>query len=118
MKTLPFARRLIDNPNTMKAILALLCFVTSAFAGPTLVYVSESGEKRIAIWSLDVVSGELTRVGEAPLPGAPGSLAFSPDRRHLYASVRSTKQLATLDVDAKTGALSNPTLADAGFNAA
>jgi len=118
VKTLPFARRLRDNHNTMKAILALLCFVTSAFAGPTLVYVSESGEKRIAIWSLDEESGELTRVGEAPLPGAPGSLACSPDRRQLYASVRSTKQLATLDVDAKTGALSNPILADAGFNAA
>lgn len=102
----------------MKTILSLLCLAASAVAGPTIVYVSESGEKRIAVWSLDESSGELTRLGEAALPGAPGSLALSPDRRHLYASVRSAKQFATLDVDAKTGALSNPTFADAGFNAA
>ncbi len=107
-----------SQSNCMKAILTLLCLVTSAFAGPTIVYVSESGEKRIAVWSLDESSGELTRQGEAPLPGAPGSLSISPDRKHLYASVRSAKQFATLDVDAKTGALSNPTFADADFNAA
>lgn len=102
----------------MKGLLILLCLATSGLAGPTIVYVSESGEKRIAVWSLDEASGELTRLGEAALPGAPGSLAISPDRRHLYASVRSAKQFATLTVDAKTGELSNPTFADAGFNAA
>ena len=102
----------------MKPLLALLCLISSVFAGPTLVYVSESGEKRIAIWSLDDASGELTRLGDAPLPGAPGSLALSPDHKHLYASVRSAKQFATLDVHPQTGALTNPTLADAGFNAA
>ena len=99
--------------------LSALCSpLLTAIAGPTIVYVSESGEKRIAIWSLDETSGELKRLGEAALRGAPGSLSISPNRRHLYASVRSAKQFATLDVDAKTGALSNPTFADAGFNAA
>lgn len=102
----------------MKAFLTFLCFASVAFAGPTIVYVSESGEKCIAVWSLDESTGELHREGELALPGAPGSLALSPDRRHLYASVRSAKQFATLDVDAKTGALSNATFADAGFNAA
>lgn len=102
----------------MKTLVTLLCLASSALAGSTIVYVSESGEKRIAVWSLDESSGELTRLGEAVLPGAPGSLAFSPDHRHLYASVRSATQFVTLDVDAKTGALSNPTFTDAGFNAA
>ena len=102
----------------MKSLLALLCLTTSAFAGQAVVYVSESVEKRIAVWSLDESTGELTRQGEIALPGAPGSLALSPDHRHLYASVRSAKQFATLDIDAKTGALSNATFADAGFNAA
>ena len=32
----------------MKAILTLLCLATSVLAGPTLVDVSESGEKRSA----------------------------------------------------------------------
>ena len=106
----------------MKRLLLFLSALCSplfaAIAGPTIVYVSESGEKRIAIWSLDETSGELTRVGEAKLPGAPGSLSFSPDRKHLYASVRSAMQFATLDVDPQNGALTNPTFADAGFNAA
>lgn len=99
------------------------CFVlfalgSSLTASSTFVYVSESGQKRIAVWLLDESTGELTRRGELELPGSPGSLALSPDRLHLYASVRTAKQYATLDVDAKTGALSNATFADAGFNAA
>lgn len=102
----------------MKTILAFLLLAGAAVAGPAIVYVSESGEKRIAVWSLDETSGELARLGDAPLPGAPGSLALSPDRRHLHASVRTAKQFATLDVNPQTGALSNPTFADAGFNAA
>lgn len=110
--------RLSMVPIIMKRIFAFFCLASVAIAGPTIVYVSESGEKCVAVWSLDESSGELTRLGEARLPGAPGSLAISPDRRHLYASVRSARQFATLDVDAKTGALSNPTYADAGFNAA
>lgn len=102
----------------MKLVLVLLALASTAFAGSTIVYVSESGEKRIAVWSLDDSSGELTRKSEIALPGSPGSLSMSPDRKNLYASVRSAKQFATLDVDATTGALSNPTFADAGFNAA
>lgn len=102
----------------MKTCLALFCLASAVFAGPTMVYVSESGENRIAIWALDESTGELSRAGVAELPGAPGSLSVSPDRRHLYASVRSARQFATLDVDARTGALANATFADAGFNAA
>ena len=64
----------------MKAFLTFLCFASVAFAGPTIVYVSESLEKRIAVWSLDEKTGELTRQSETALPGAPGSLALSPDR--------------------------------------
>lgn len=102
----------------MKSLLVLLLTACAALAGPTVVYVSESGDKRLAIWSLDRSSGELRRIGETALPGSPGSLSISPDRRHLYASVRSAKQFATLDVDETTGALSNPVFAEAGFNAA
>ena len=72
----------------MKAFLTFLCFASVASAGPTIVYVSESHEKRIAVWSLDEKTGELTRQSETALPGAPGSLALSPDHRYLYASVR------------------------------
>lgn len=103
----------------MKTIAALLSLVTCAsWAGPTMLYVSESGEKRIAIYSLDEKSGDLTRAGEAQLPGAPGSLTISADQAHLYAAVRSAKQFATLSVDVKTGLLSDPVLTPPGINAA
>ena len=91
------------------AFLSSLALQHSSFSGPL---------KRIAIYQMDEITGELTRTGVTDLPGAPGSLSISPDRKHLYASVRSAKQFATLDVDAKTGSLTNPTFADAGFNAA
>lgn len=98
--------------------LSSLCILHSSFPAPLMLYVSESGEKRIAIYQMDESTGELTRTGAMELPGAPGSLAISPDRRHLYASVRSAQQFATLAVDVKTGALGSPALTPAGFNAA
>ncbi len=102
----------------MKTLLALVLSTAAAFAGPTVVYVSEGGDKRISIYTLDEQSGDLTRTGAIDLPGAPGSLAISPDRKHLYAAVRSAKEFATLSVDPKTGLLSNVVTAPAGINAA
>jgi 6-phosphogluconolactonase len=97
-------------------LLASFCIRPSALSASVVLYVSENGDKRIAVYQLDETTGALTRTGAADLPGSPGSLSISPDRKHLYASVRSTKQFATLAIDATTGALSNPTFADAGLN--
>lgn len=84
-----------------------------AWAGPTILYVSESGEKKIAVYSMDEASGDLTRTGELKLTAAPGSLAISQDRAHLYAALRSS-QLATITVDPATGSLSQAALSPAG----
>jgi 6-phosphogluconolactonase len=107
----------------MKSIRSLAIALTSvlslsAWARPTILYLSESGDNRIAVYSMDETSGELTRTGAVDLPGAPGPLAISPDRRHLYAAVRSDKQLATLTIDPATGSLKDPVLNPAGINAA
>ena len=105
----------------MKRLLFLLTlgsFIAPTWAGPTVLYVSESGEKRIAVYALDEKSGELTRTGAVDLPGAPGSLAINPKRTHLYAAVRAEKQFATLAIDPATGALGAPALSPAGINAA
>jgi 6-phosphogluconolactonase len=83
-----------------------------------VLYVSESGENRIAVYALDEKSGELTRTGAVELPGAPGSLAINPKSTHLYAAVRSEKQFATLAIDPATGALGAPVFSPAGVNAA
>jgi len=72
-----------------------------------VVYVSESGDRRIAWFTLDEEEGTLRRSGELELDGAPGPLEFSLDRRHLYAAVRTTRSFATLAVDPATGALTS-----------
>ncbi|MCB1229126.1 MAG: lactonase family protein [Verrucomicrobiae bacterium] len=106
---------------TSRLFLAFGCLTfalhTSVFAG-TVVYVSESQEKRVAVFSLDETSGDLTRFGEVELDGAPGCLALSPDGRFIYASVRSASQFATLAIDPKTGALNVVGTAPASGSAA
>jgi len=59
-------------------LLALALFIHPALAGPTVVYVSESGDNRIAIFTLDEKTGDLTRIGAIDLSGSPGSLATTP----------------------------------------
>ena len=87
-------------------------------AGPLLVYVSESEDNRIAVFSLNETDGTLTRTGALDLAGSPGSLALRKDRSRLYASVRSTVELASIKVNPVDGSLSSPQLAPAGHNAA
>jgi len=100
-------------------ILAAVSFVgLAAWAGPTVLYVSELGDKRIAVYTLDETSGELTRTSSVDLPGTPGTLAMARDRRHLYAVVRTGKQIATLPTDSATGRLGFPVLAPAGIDPA
>ena len=96
--------------------LLLAASLQAAPGAPLTLYVSEGGDNRIAIYAMDPATGDLTRTGSRDLPGAPGSLALSPDRKHLYAAVRSTKEFATLAVDPKTGSLGEPVLVPAGFN--
>lgn len=89
-----------------------------AFAGPMIVYVSESGDNRIAVFSLDEETGDLARLGALDLPGAPGSLDIRPDRTRLYAAVRTTTEFASITVDPATGLLSGPVMAPSGANSA
>jgi len=91
---------------------------STVWAGPTVLYVSEGGSKRIAVYTMNETTGDLTRAGALDLPGAPGSLDISKDRARLYVAVRSAKQFATVSVDRKTGLLSNPIMSPTGFNAA
>jgi 6-phosphogluconolactonase len=102
---------------SLAATLAL-CLAAIASAGPTVLYVSESGDKRIAVYSMDETTGELTRGGAVDLPGAPGSLTVSANRAHLYAAVRSDKRFVTLKIDPANGLLSSPAFSPAGMNAA
>lgn len=98
---------------SLSAVLA-----TSPLFANTVVYVSESKDKRIAVFSLDEESGDLARVGQIDLDGAPGCLAISSDQKHLYASVRSTPSFDTLSVDPESGTLTSAGSAAAPGSAA
>lgn len=89
----------------MKYSLVLFLLLAVEARAETVVYVSEGGHNRIAVFSLDEESAALSRKGDVLLEGAPGSLAVSADGRHLYAAVRSEKKFATLSIDPATGLL-------------
>lgn len=89
----------------LKLPLLAALFLAYPAHGKTIVYVSEGKDKRVASFSLDESTGDLARLGEVALDGAPGCLALSPDGKHLHAAVRSASQFATLAIDPRSGAL-------------
>ncbi|MDA7597547.1 lactonase family protein [bacterium] len=100
------------------SLASLFVFLSALSNAATFVYVSESKDKKIAVFSLDEKNGDLTRVGEIEMNGAPGCLALSPDRKKIYASVRSVPEYATLEIDPKTGLLKSLAVAPAAGSAA
>tara|TARA_R110002096_G_scaffold39227_5_gene107501 strand:- start:2334 stop:3413 length:1080 start_codon:yes stop_codon:yes gene_type:complete len=80
-------------------------FVTPHLFAETVVYVSEGGDKCIAVYSLDEETGALSRTSAIALSGAPGCLAINRDRDRLHASVRTVPAFASLAIDSKDGSL-------------
>jgi len=74
-------------------------------AASAWVFVSVSGENRIAIFQRDGKTGQLKPHGQVELPGAPGSLALNAAGTKLYAAVRSKEAVSTLAVDRAAGRL-------------
>ena len=70
----------------------------------SFVYVSVSGEKKIAVLKM-ANDGSLTRLKDVEPPGAPGPMAVDMKRKVLFASLRSSSQLASFRLDAATGGL-------------
>ena len=56
---------------------------------PTLVYVSNADSGDISVLRMDAHTGALAPLRSAPVGGAAGPLAVSPDRRFLYVARRS-----------------------------
>ncbi len=78
----------------------------------TVVYVSNAGSKAVFVFARDRDSGELTPIEEVAVPGtgkpSPTSipLAVSPDRRFLYAALRSAPYPgSSFAIDGATGRL-------------
>jgi 6-phosphogluconolactonase len=78
--------------------------VMSLHADP-FVYVSMAPEQKIQIYRLDAREGKLTAVEAVPVEGTPGALAVDPQKKFLFASLRSNSTLASFRIDPATGKL-------------
>ncbi|MFO1044253.1 MAG: lactonase family protein [Planctomycetaceae bacterium] len=90
----------------MMRLLSLVAFLGLAMNvnAATFVYVSMGPEQKIQIFRQDDTGG-LTAIDSVSVAGAPGSLATDPKRRILYASLRTTSQLASFQIDPASGKL-------------
>ncbi len=80
----------------------------------TVVYVSNAGSKEIFVFAMDRASGGLTQIERAAVPGtdkpSPTSIpmAVSPDRRFLYAALRSEPfPASSFAIDGESGRLTH-----------
>ena len=80
----------------------------------TVVYVSNAGSKEIFVFAMDRDTGDLTEIERVPVPGtdkpSPTSIpmAVSPDRRFLYAALRSEPfPVSSFAIDQENGRLAD-----------
>ncbi len=80
----------------------------------TVVYVSNAGSKEIFVFAMDRDTGDLTEIERVPVPGtdkpSPTSIpmAVSPDRRFLYAALRSAPfPVSSFAIDQENGRLAD-----------
>jgi len=89
----------------LAAGLALGAAVTVSSAA-TYVYVSNADSQEISVLSLDRATGALTAIETVPVGGTVMPLALSPDKRVLYAALRSQPyRVASFAIDAGSGRL-------------
>lgn len=107
---------------------AVACLLSAVLVGggamtasaATWLYVSMAPEKRIQVCRVDANDGTPTKTDAVEVSGAPGSLGTDPQKRFLYASLRSDSRLAAFRIDAATGRLAplNSVALPRGENAA
>ena len=93
----------------MNSLLAVTAFLLISFVGEagekTFVYVSNSVGGSISIFEMEK-NGKLANVGEMEVAPSVMPMAISPDRRFLYASIRSQPySVASYAIDSSTGQL-------------
>ncbi len=73
----------------------------------TFVYVSDSRDGTIDGFELDLSTGAMLAIGKIDVGKSVAPMAISPDRRHLYAAVRSQPYTVfSFDIDPRSGRLS------------
>jgi 6-phosphogluconolactonase len=72
----------------------------------TMVYVSNADSRQISVLELDAKAGELKPVETVAVTGNAMPMAVSPDKRHLYVSLRSQPfSVTSFAIDQQTGKL-------------
>lgn len=101
------ASLLLLLPFASFSLLAMAVFAGDAAGeeSPLHVYVSVSGEKRLAHYELDTKTGALTAKKGIELKGAPGAQTVSSDKRMLYVADRGNNGVDALRIDPATGNL-------------
>lgn len=85
---------------------ALLAGLFAFAGGGTFIYVANRGSRNISSFFLDGRTGEARALGQTPAGGAVMPLATSPDRRFLYASIRTEPAgVATFAISSADGGL-------------
>jgi len=74
---------------------------------PYVMYVALQGDDKLARFTMDPVTGKLTREEEIPVAGGPAPLAVDPQRRFLYVGRRGARILSSFRIEAQTGRLTH-----------
>ena len=69
------------------------------------LYISLSGEDKIARFIMDPATGDLQRASDTPSRAGPAPLCMDPPQSRLYVGNRASRQVATFHVDRGTGEL-------------
>jgi 6-phosphogluconolactonase len=78
-------------------------------------YVSENGSRQISVLHMSPATGELTKIQDISVTGKVMPMAISPDRRFLFAALRSEPySIANFAIDAENGMLTCLGYAPAG----
>jgi 6-phosphogluconolactonase len=86
--------------------LLLVIGVTSMSVAKTFVYVSNAQDGNIDSYVMDISTGALTPIGKADAAKMVMPMTVSPNKKHLYAVVRSQPvRVLTYGIDPATGAL-------------
>jgi 6-phosphogluconolactonase len=73
---------------------------------PYALYVCAQDDNKIAAFTMDADTGQLTPQAELPVAGGPSVMAISPDRRTLYVGQRTGEAISSFRIDPGTGGLS------------
>jgi len=103
----------------MSLIIFGVCFVSVLSChAKTFVYISVAGEKKIAIYQQNEQDVTLHHLEDVEVPGSPGCLEVDPEKKYLFASIRSVKKFMSFAINPENGKLKLISSVPAGGNAA